>query len=108
MDQTIAHLEAKHAQADQDIAAYEQLDAVYENRIDGLRHGNADAETIGTQVAAREANETQISAAKAALEAAANSLETAIAARDRWVAGQGAMKETGDATGAEGDRVLRS
>lgn len=108
MDQTIAHLEAKHAQADQDLASFKQLDAVYENRIDGLRHGNADEETIGTQVAAREANETQISAAAATLEATANSLETATAARDRWVAGQGAMKETGDATGAEGDRVLRS
>lgn len=107
-DQTLAHLEAVHADADQKVHAFEQLDAVYENRINGLRQANADEETIGTQVTAREANETQISAAKAALEASSVHLEAETAARARWVSGIGSMKETADATGAEGDRVLRS
>jgi hypothetical protein len=107
-DQTIAHLQEIHARHDEEVAAFEAQDAAYENRINGLRAANADEETIGTVVAAREANETQISAAKAALEASSVHLENAITARTRWVEGQGAMKETADATGAEGDRILRS
>jgi hypothetical protein len=106
-DQTIAHLEADHARADNDVHVFEGLDQVYENRINGLRQEEADDETIDTVVHAREANETRISAAKASMEASAAHLEAAVTARARWIEGQGAVKDTADGVGARGNQALR-